>query len=307
MATSVLKDGFPKAHLTTRERVESSIDLRRLFAVIDADPAIAGAGVVYLDAQLWPVTLREFQPICSVLPKRVILREMPRSMARLDFVRALEEEPRESRLVFEAINTSLSCGAAVLGWIVVLSGSVAIPFTAGVSSFVVAAGVSAAIASSAQCVIGSIRTFNEHYRPGKNDQMDDADWYNTVTPILDGVSMIGVGTSTLTTVRLLKAARQSLGKSWFELLRGLSRQERKKLTNELLALRDPSLTAKVLKLKQRAGVIPKSYSAGQIRHATFTQLKDVLGGILGVAGSYQNGHVGNAATIVIGVYEEMAE
>jgi hypothetical protein len=40
-ATSVLKDGFPKAHLTTRERVESSIDLRRLFAVIDADPAIA--------------------------------------------------------------------------------------------------------------------------------------------------------------------------------------------------------------------------------------------------------------------------
>lgn len=44
MATSVLKDGFPKAHLTTRERVESSIDLRRLFAVIDADPAIAGAG-----------------------------------------------------------------------------------------------------------------------------------------------------------------------------------------------------------------------------------------------------------------------
>jgi len=86
MATSLLKDGFPKAHLTTRERVESSIDLRRLFAVIDADPAIAGAGVVYLDAQLWPVTLREFQPICSVLPKRVILREMPRSVARLDFV-----------------------------------------------------------------------------------------------------------------------------------------------------------------------------------------------------------------------------
>lgn len=101
MAASVLKDGFPKAHLTTGERVESSIDLRRLFAVIDADPAIAGAGVVYLDAQLWLVTLREFQPICSVLPKRVILREMPRSMARLDFVRRLENEPRESQLVCE--------------------------------------------------------------------------------------------------------------------------------------------------------------------------------------------------------------
>ncbi|WP_455918125.1 hypothetical protein [Pseudomonas cerasi] len=100
------------------------MDLRRLFAAIDADPAIAGAGVVYLDSQLWPVTLREFQPICSVLPKRVILREMPASMARLDYVRRLEHEPRESQLVFEAINASLSCGAAVLGWLVVLSGSV---------------------------------------------------------------------------------------------------------------------------------------------------------------------------------------
>lgn len=44
MASSVLKDGFPSAHRTTRERVESSIDLRRLFAAIDADPAIAGLG-----------------------------------------------------------------------------------------------------------------------------------------------------------------------------------------------------------------------------------------------------------------------
>ncbi|OPA92239.1 NAD synthetase [Pseudomonas fluorescens] len=307
MRTSVLKDGFPKAHLTTRERVESSIDLRRLFAVIDADPAIAGAGVVYLDAQLWPVTLREFQPICSVLPKRVILREMPTSMARLDFVRRLEHEPRESRLVFEAINTSLSCGAAVLGWIVVLSGSVAIPFTAGVSSFVVAAGVSAAIASSAQCAIGAVRTFNEQYRPAENDHMDDSDWYNTVSPILDGVSLIGIGTGTLTTVRLLKASKKSLGKSWYELLKGLTRQERKKLTNELLTLRDPGLTTKILKLKRRAGRLPKRYSSDQMRHATLTQLKDVLGGMLGLAGSYQNGHVGSAATIVIGLYEEIAE
>ncbi len=52
MASSVFKGGFPSAHRTPRERVESSMDLRRLFAAIDADPAIAGAGVVYLDSQL---------------------------------------------------------------------------------------------------------------------------------------------------------------------------------------------------------------------------------------------------------------
>lgn len=256
---------------------------------------------------MWPVTLREFQPICSVLPKRVILREMPQSMARLDFVRRLESEPRESQLVTEAINASLSCGTAVLGWIVVLSGSVAMPFTAGISSFVVAAGVTAALASSAQCMIGAVRTYNEQYSPVDNDHMDDSDWYNAVSPILDGVSLIGVGTSTLTTVRLLKANKRTLGKSWYELLRGLSRQERKKLTNELLTLRDSSLTAKLLKLRQRAGALPKRYSAHQIRHATLTQFKDVLGGALGLSGSYQTGHLGNATTIAVGLYEEIVE
>jgi hypothetical protein len=108
-------------------------------------------------------------------------------------------------------------------------------------------------------------------------------------------------------VRLLKANKKTLGKSWYEILRGLSRQERKKLTNELLTLKDPSLTAKLLKLRQRAGALPKSYSAHQLRHATLTQLKDVLGGVLGLTGSYQNGHIGNAATIAVGLYEEIVE
>lgn len=46
MTSSLLKDGFPSAHLPTRQWVESSFDLRKLFAAIDADPAIVGAGVV---------------------------------------------------------------------------------------------------------------------------------------------------------------------------------------------------------------------------------------------------------------------
>ncbi|PMX18058.1 hypothetical protein C1Y26_30115 [Pseudomonas sp. MPR-R2A7] len=35
-------------------------------------------------------------------------------------------------------------------------------------------------------------------------------------------------------------------------------------------------------------------------------LNDVLGGISGLAGSYQQGHVGNATTIVVGWYEEIS-
>ena len=48
MTASLLKDGFPSAHRTTRQRIESSIDLRKLFFTIDSDPALIGAGVVYI-------------------------------------------------------------------------------------------------------------------------------------------------------------------------------------------------------------------------------------------------------------------
>ena len=202
----------------------------------------------------------------------------------------------------------LSCGAAVIGWIVVFSGSVAVPFTAGASAFVVGIGITAAAASSAQCGFGVARTYNEILDPDANDRMDDAEWYGAVSPILDAASLVGIGTGALTTVRLLKANKAAaLGKSWYELLKGLSRQERKKLTKELLSLKDPSLTPKLLKLQQRTGKLTKSYSSTQIRHATLTQLKDALGGLLGIWGSYRSGHVGTAETIAIGLYEDLTE
>jgi hypothetical protein len=301
MATSILKDGFPKAHLTTRERVESSIDLRRLFAVIDADPAIVGAGVVYLDAQLRPVTLREFQPICSVLPKRVILREMPTSMARLDFVRRLEQEPRESQLVFEAFGMGFACGSAILGWLVAVSGTAAIPFTAGVSSVVAVVGYTSATASFVQCMVGGYRVYNELTDPSNNQALDSDPWYQHATAALDAVAVVGAGTSFLTTVKLVSLTKATTGKGWHQVLRGLTRQERAKLTKELLSVQHPQLTSKMMKLKQLVGELPKRLTPATLRHATVTQIKDVVGASMTVAGSAMNG---NFRTIAVGLYEE---
>lgn len=70
MTSSPLRDGFPSAHRTTRQHIESSIDLHRLFFAIDADPVLIGAGVVFIDAELNVLLLREFQPMCSVQPKK---------------------------------------------------------------------------------------------------------------------------------------------------------------------------------------------------------------------------------------------
>ncbi|UVL24093.1 NAD synthetase [Pseudomonas donghuensis] len=284
-----------------RQRIESRINLPKLFAAIDADPGIVGAGVVYIDADYNVVTLREFQPICSVLPKRVILREAPKYQAPAQFMHQLQNNPRESRVVKEAVNTTLSCTGAVLGWIVLFSGSIAVPFTGGTSLALSYVGGAAALASSGQCIVGIARTYNEINNPSDNDEMDQNVWFQAVMPVLDAVSLLGVGASGLNTVKYLQVRKAATGSSWYELTKTLSRQQRKSLTKELLLIKHPSLTAKQLKLKQSVGELVKRYTPTEFKHATQTLIKDSLGAATGLAGS------NTVQTIAVGLYEELAE
>lgn len=304
MTSSLLKDGFPSAHLTTRQRVESSIDVRRLFAAIDADPAIVGAGVVYLDGNLRAVVLREFQPICSIVPKKVILREAPRSVGRVEFIRRLEHEPRESQVVFELLNTALACTAALISWRVAISGTSLIPFSAGASGVVTAIGVSAGLASGVQCLNGFVRVRNELFNSAQNNYLDSDEWYQAVTAGLDAASLLGAGVTSMATIRLVTALRKTTGKSLRHVLKGLNRQERVRLTNELLSINRPEMTRKLIKLKQRMGDMPKRYSSAEIRQGTIAQIQDAIGAALGVAGSAMSG---NIRTIAVGLYEEVSE
>lgn len=284
-----------------RQRIESGINLPKLFAAIDADPGIVGAGVVYIDADYNVVTLREFQPICSVLPKRVILREAKKYLAPAQFIEELKTSPRESRVVKEALNATLSCTGAVLGWIVVFSGTVAVPFTAGTSLVLTTMGAAAAAASTTQCIFGGYRTFNEVVNPADNDELDSYEWYQNMSSALDAVSLMGVGASGLTTFKYLQVRKAATGSSWSELSRKLSRQQRKALTDELLSLKHPSLTAKQLRLKQSTGQLPKRHIPTEFKHATQTLIKDSLGAGAGFVGSSR------VQTIAVGLYEEFEQ
>lgn len=288
-----------------RQRLQGRIDLPKLFKAIDADPGIVGAGVVYIDADYNVITLREFQPICSIKPKRIILREAPRYIAPQQFMDQLVTSPRESRVVKEAVNTSLACVGAIIGWVVMFSGSIAVPFSGGTSAVLAVAGYAAGTASTAQCFIGAARTVNELNDPAANDALDQSEWYRAATNVLDGVALIGVGSSTLTTVRFLQVRKAATGASWFDLTRSLSRQQRSALTKELLAIKHPSLTAKQIKLKQSTGALTKRYTPTEIKHATQTLIKDSIGASLGFVGS--STVQGQAQSIALGLYEEFGE
>ncbi|CRM75846.1 MULTISPECIES: NAD synthetase [Pseudomonas] len=304
MTTALFNDGFPSAHRTTRQRIESSIDLRRLFFAIDSDPVLIGAGVVYIDEDFNVVTLREFQAICSVRPIKVVLREAPRYVGPVEFKRMLEHEPRESEWVAEALRTTVTCTGALLSWHVIYSGIALMPFTGGASVVVSFIGTAAAVAGLFQCAAGVYRTVNEVWDPQMNDYLDSNAWYEGMMAALDAVSLLGVASSAVTTVKVINLSKRATGKPLREVLRGLSRQERAKLTNELLRIQDPRLTPKLLKLKQAARNAPKRIPATKIKPIIATHRNDAIAAALGLASS---GMSGNTKTLAIGIYEEFSE
>lgn len=284
-----------------RQRLLLTLDQQKLFRAIDSDPGIVGAGVVYIDAQYNVIVLREFKPICSIAPKRVILQEAPPYKSPEQFMTQLQTGARERKVMAEAVNASLSCLSAYLGWVVMFSGTIAVPFTGGASMVLTAVGYAAAAAGTGQCMMGGYRVFNEVFDPGQNDWLDSNDTVQTVMSILDGVALAGVGASSLTTVRFLQARKAATGKGWRELFQSLSRQQRKALAEELLQIKHPSLTAKQLKLKQAAGTAIKRFTPTQIQHATHTLIKDSIGGLSGFASS------SFVQSVAVGLYEEIYE
>ncbi|WP_295476658.1 NAD synthetase [uncultured Pseudomonas sp.] len=304
MHSVLLRDGFSVSKANARLRIESTLDLQKLFRVIDADPLIVGAGVVYIDSDLNVVTLRDFQPICSVAVKHLVLREAPRYMAAQSFAQRLENDARESRVVFETIGMALSCVGALISWSVVCSSSALIPFSAGASAAVTFFSYAAATATSAQCLNAAARTANELIRPEWNDWLDSQVWYGDISLVLDAISLLGVSVTLLTTVRSVQIIKATTGKSVRDVLRGLSRQEREKLTKELLSIQNPTLTPALINIRIKAGEWPRRYTQARIRQGTLIQIRDCLGAGLAVAGSALSGTM---RSVAIGIFSEWAD
>ena len=113
---------FKEQQLINRLAVE--IDQKKLFKEIDNILHLAGAAVIYIDRNYTVVELREFKAICQINPIKVVLREPPRQMGQQEFASHLKHSQgnvRESKLVSEVAGSGLNCGAAVLGWTVVLA------------------------------------------------------------------------------------------------------------------------------------------------------------------------------------------
>lgn len=302
MPRDFLQSGVPTAHTTTRQRLTSLLDLPTLYQTIDADPAIVGAGVVHIGSDYQVTVLREFVPLCSVRPKRVILREtVEQAVTTEDYAQQVTGSPRESQLWREASGMALSCGGAVISFVVAKAGIAAAPFSGGASLALTYVSYAGLAASGGQCFNGVWRTRNALTNPAKNDYYDTLAWYQAMTVALDGISLVGAGASTVATVRTVMAIKSSTGREMTDILRPMSRQERAKLTDEVLRLNNPRHPREIIRLKQLAGQLPRRYSNPELRLRIITQIRDQVSATLAITGSVLSGNI-NA--LVIALYEE---
>ncbi|MCO7623539.1 NAD synthetase [Pseudomonas guariconensis] len=274
----------PSTYLA-RMRIEQLIDLPRLFAVIDADPALIGAGVVYIDAQYNIVNLRRFQAVCSVVPKRVVIQELRRHVTPQQYVEQVQRGSRESRLLEEMANMGVACTGAVLSVALVIGGGGVSAVSAGLATPIMYLGMAGAVVSVVQCGIGIRRARAEYTNPGLVDRWDNDQWVLSVSRLLDAISLLAVLGGSYNMIKYLQHLRSVTGRSWSELLRPLGRQQRKALNNELLRISHPSLTKKQLKLAQQTGQMKKRLTAIEMKRVTSIQIRESLANVLGIAGN----------------------
>lgn len=268
-----------------KEQLLAQPEIQDFFVKIDADHLLVGAGVVYVTEDLRSIRLREFKPVCRVKPIHVVIHEVPQNSGAGVYSKRLVQNTKESKVVGEAVGAVMSCGAAVLGWLVVLGSGSAAPISGGLSATITVLAVGAATASTAQCINGAARvTLEVSGRGETNDYLDSQEWYETVGTALDVISIAGAATATLTTFKVFATVNKVSPRGITDLLKSMTRSEKKRLTEEII----------------RESIYPKRYSNESINAALMLHLKDSIGATLSFGGSATSGVVRD---FVIGVYE----
>jgi hypothetical protein len=280
---------------------------KKLLDRIDSINEYRGVRVVFYDGKKIH-ELRPHPPICAANRRTVVIRPLSKQEKEVVTHGTLSKQD-DDRFYSELLSSGLSCGAAVLSWVVVGGSSAAIPVSGGTSTAITVLAYSAATASSLQCANSGYRLFNESDLGDNsvNAWLDSQDWYVHTTTALDIISVVGGVSSAGATLKTVINLRKA-GTPMKEVLKGLSRQERKRLTEEIIRAHNPGISNKVLKALVAAGKYPKRYSKLEVSSSVRLQLKDAIAATLSFSGSATGGIVRNPERImdfIVGIYNEI--
>jgi len=278
------------------------LDEQVLCTNVDKIPGLKNARIVYFDGKNL-IEIRGHSPPSLASRRTVVISPTGVGDRHLNQEKKVGND-RDGRFLVELGGAALSCGAAFFSWVVVIGSGAAAPISGGTSAAVTVLAWSAAGATSLQCGNSVYRAFNEteYGDQAINDYLDSEQWYQSTTTALDVISVLGVVASAGATLRVVLNLKKASSKSFKEILKGLNRHERKRLTEEIIRSQNPGISNKTLKALVRSGAYPARYSQLILTQSLKLQLKDAVGAALSFSGSATTGVI---RRVYVGVIEEL--
>ena len=187
----------------------------------------------------------------------------------------------------EYLGATFACGAMVAsGWAIGIE-TLSTPLTGGASAALIYITAPALAASATQCGLSLGRIFNAHFDPDANRILDSSAWYEVTSDVLEGLQFIDIAHSGYETAKLCIALRRSSGRPFKEILKGLKREERKRLAEEMARLTSKENIAtrkRFLQLVEQ-GKFSKIYSRKQVHGMLWDNLKTSIASAITLGGS----------------------
>lgn len=255
----------------------SEVQIDQLQQQIDLIPELAGSGIAFVGDNT--CTVLRGPTHSSGLKTYVVLQED-------DTPGPPEDPPNPPSVLLELAGVGLNCAGAIFAWSAMGGETIAAGASGGAAALLIPVTLAATWATRAQCGISLIRANDVIFNDGHWTRwMDSKESYLWTSRALDVLSLAGAAVSASATIRATQAIRRATGTSWTEVLRGLSRAERKRLTEEILRLKRPGASGRALKDMVMMGNFPKRLEAAEITARLFRQLKDAISGTLSFGGS----------------------
>jgi len=263
---------------------------KRLISAFDQIPALYGIGIGFVGSDSSCVIRSPFLP--GNVNAWVILEEVKEERNQEpEPAIILEQTKTTSRTGKEVLNLVMSCGSAVLTGAAAVVGAGAAPFTGGASLVLTYIGGAAAVASAGACGLAIGRMVNNAYDPTLNDLLDSSGWYQVTSTTLDAIQLAGGVASLGGTARAALRLSRTTGRPLKDILRQMSRADRKRLAEDLAKYTKKAATRKQFIRLARKGEVPKIYSQKAITKGIRQALLESSSAILDMISSALSGNV----------------
>ncbi|HYL97882.1 MAG TPA: hypothetical protein VEZ90_02925 [Blastocatellia bacterium] len=266
-----------------------TLNQTRLAHDIDRIDELRGSGLVYID-DFSSRLLRPSQH-SSGLETLVIIEDRRVATSPSQTSAPPVADHHGHSITSELVGMGLSCGSAVLSGTALLGEGAGTPFTEGLSAIPIPLTWAAFTASTLQCVNSVGRVISLSVNPTSLDQLDSSTWYKTTSEVLDVISLADAPVALGEAGKAIMLLRRSTGRPFFDLLKGMSRMERKRLAQELAFATGDARSGKQFKALVRDGKLPSIFSQTSIDRGIRIRLMDAVGSGLDITSSSRDGAI----------------